>query len=115
MAVRGRIGRIVLDWSGPCPRADGMAGGTSSPALLFTGRAGGVGGIPMSSAEEITDHDRIRKWAEERGGRPSVAKGTEKGGEGAGVLRFDFGPKEESLEEIDWDSFFETFEEKKLA
>ncbi|SER21365.1 hypothetical protein SAMN05216548_11360 [Faunimonas pinastri] len=69
----------------------------------------------MSSAEKITDHKKIRKWAEDRGGRPSVAKGTEKGGEGAGVLRFDFGPKEDSLEEIDWDAFFETFEEKKLA
>jgi hypothetical protein len=69
----------------------------------------------MSEARKITDHDEVRKWAEERGGRPTVAKGTEKGGEGAGVLRFDFGEKEESLEEVDWDAFFETFDEKNLA
>jgi hypothetical protein len=69
----------------------------------------------MSEAHKITDHDEIRRWAEERGGVPTVAKGTEKRGEGAGVLRFDFGAREESLEEIDWDTFFETFEDKQLA
>ena len=69
----------------------------------------------MSEARKITDHDEVRRWAEERGGVPTVAKGTERGGEGAGVLRFDFGAREQSLEEIDWDTFFETFEEKQLA
>jgi hypothetical protein len=69
----------------------------------------------MSSADKITDHDAIRKWAEERGGRPSAVKRTEGKGEGIGVLRFDFGEKEESLEEISWEDFFETFEEKNLA
>jgi hypothetical protein len=69
----------------------------------------------MSEARKITDHDEIRRWAEERGGVPTVAKGTEGRGQGAGVLRFDFDGREESLEEIDWDTFFETFEEKQLA
>jgi len=69
----------------------------------------------MSEARKITNHDEIRKWAEARGGVPTVAKGTEKGGEGAGVLRFDFNEREESLKEIDWDTFFDTFEEKNLA
>jgi hypothetical protein len=69
----------------------------------------------MSEARKITNHDEIRRWAEERGGIPTVAKGTEEGGEGAGVLRFDFGKREESLEEIDWDTFFETFDDRNLA
>ena len=69
----------------------------------------------MSSSNTTTNHDEIRRWAEERGGVPTIAKGTEIRGEGAGVLRFDFGKREESLEEIDWDGFFETFEEKNLA
>jgi len=69
----------------------------------------------MSEARKITDHDEIRRWAEERDAVPTVAKGTEKGGQGAGVLRFDFGTREDSLEEIDWETFFETFEDKQLA
>lgn len=69
----------------------------------------------MSEAQKITDHRKIREWAEARGGVPTVAKGTEKGGEGAGVLRFDFDGREDSLREIDWDSFFETFDQKNLA
>ena len=69
----------------------------------------------MSDAKKLTDHDQIREWAEARGGRPSAVRRTEGKGEGVGVLRFDFGSPEEELEEISWDSFFETFEQKKLA
>ena len=69
----------------------------------------------MSDAKKLTDHDAIRKWAEARGGRPSAVSATAKQGEGAGVLRFDFGDEDEGLEEITWDTFFETFEDKNLA
>jgi glutathione synthase/RimK-type ligase-like ATP-grasp enzyme len=69
----------------------------------------------MASAKTITDHDQIRKWAEERGGRPSVVKATEGGKQGGGILRFDFQEKDESLDEISWDEFFKIFEERKLA
>ena len=68
----------------------------------------------MSSSKTTTDHDEIRRWAEERGGRPATAKGTESGGE-PGVLRFDFNEPEESLQEISWDEFFDKFEKEKLA
>jgi hypothetical protein len=61
-----------------------------------------------------TDHDEIRRWAEERGGRPATAKGTESGGQ-PGVLRFDFNEPEESLEEISWEDFFAKFEDAGLA
>jgi hypothetical protein len=65
----------------------------------------------MSSSETTTDHDAIRKWAEERGARPSKV---DTGGEG-GILRFDFGEKEDALEEISWEEFFEIFEDNNLA
>ena len=68
----------------------------------------------MSSGQTTTDHDAIRKWAEARGGRPSVVHGTE-GGDGEGILRFDFREKDDKLDEVDWDTFFRTFEDRKLA
>ena len=55
------------------------------------------------------DHDVIRRWAEERGGRPSDVEGTGEDG-GAGVLRLDFQDPDDRLEEISWDAFFETFD-----
>jgi hypothetical protein len=68
----------------------------------------------MSKAKTITDHEEIRRWAEDRGGRPARVKETA-GNNGGGVLRFDFGDKDEALEEIGWDPFFEIFEESGLA
>jgi hypothetical protein len=68
----------------------------------------------MSQGNTTTDHAVIRQWIEARGGRPSVVAGTE-GEDGEGILRVDFGPKEERLEEISWKAFFETFEDRKLA
>jgi hypothetical protein len=68
----------------------------------------------MSQAKTITDHDAIRKWAEERGGRPARVKSTADKG-GGGVLRFDFGDKDDALEEIDWETFFQIFDENDLA
>jgi hypothetical protein len=65
-------------------------------------------------SKTTTDHDEIRRWAEERGGRPASAKGTGSGGE-PGVLRFDFNKPEESLDEISWDEFFDKFEKERLA
>lgn len=68
----------------------------------------------MSQAEKITDHAKIKAWAEERGGRPSKV-GATAGKGGDGVLRFDFGDKDDALEEISWDEFFKIFDENKLA
>jgi hypothetical protein len=63
-----------------------------------------------------TDHNTIRKWVEERGGKPATVKSTEKGGE-AGLLRINFPgySGEGSLEDITWDEFFKKFDEKNLA
>src|SRR5690606_30958020 len=66
---------------------------------------------PMSEAKTTTNHDEIRKWVEERDGRPSRVKTSGKGG----VLRIDFREPEESFEEISWDDFFKIFDENNLA
>ncbi len=68
----------------------------------------------MSESTTLTDHDEIRAWAEDRGGRPARVAATADNDEG-GVLRFDFGEPEDRLEEIPWEQFFEIFEERKLA
>jgi hypothetical protein len=64
-----------------------------------------------------TDHDEIRRWVEERGGRPARVKGT--GGDGdPGILRIDFpdaDDDEEGLEPISWDEWFRAFDENGLA
>jgi hypothetical protein len=63
-----------------------------------------------------TDHDEIRRWAQERGGKPARVKGTEAGGDDAGILRIDFpGGEEDRLEEISWDEWFQKFDEENLA
>jgi hypothetical protein len=67
----------------------------------------------MSTAQTTTDHDEIRAWVEERGGRPSRVKGRDEGT--GGLLRIDFAEKDDNLEEIGWDEFFEAFEDNELA
>ena len=68
----------------------------------------------MSTSETTTDHDTIRKWIEDRGGVPTVVKGTEDD-EGEGILRVDFAERDEKLEEIPWEEFFQVFEDRGLA
>lgn len=65
-------------------------------------------------AETTTDHETIRKWAEARGGTPSQVKASGDG-KGPGILRLDFGEKDEGLEPIAWDDFFEKFDASGLA
>ena len=65
----------------------------------------------MSTSEQTTDHDTIRKWAESRDGHPAVIRTK---GEG-GVLRIDFGEPEEGLDQISWEEFFEIFDKNRLS
>ncbi len=67
-------------------------------------------------SKTTTDHETIRKWAEERGGKPTHVKGTG-GKDDPGILRIDFPgySGEGKLEEISWDTFFEKFDDQELA
>ena len=69
----------------------------------------------MGQGHTTTDHRKIQQWVKERGGRPSTVKSTGDDEGHAGILRIDFGPKEDRLEEIDWDEFFRKFDENELA
>ncbi len=69
----------------------------------------------MSSSETTTDHDTIRKWCEARNGAPAFVKATEDNGQSGGLLRIDFRDHGDKLDDIDWDEFFKTFDENKLA
>ena len=69
----------------------------------------------MSESHTTTDHNLIRKWATERQGRPATVKATEVDEEHAGILRIDFGPRDEGLDEIEWDEFFRKFDDSNLA
>jgi hypothetical protein len=69
----------------------------------------------MAQGKSTTDHDEIRNWVEERGGRPSRVKDTAGKDDEGGILRIDFGEPEESLEKISWDDFFAVFEDRELA
>jgi hypothetical protein len=69
----------------------------------------------MSDSQRTIDHDEIRRWVEERNGRPAHVKRTGNDGD-PGLLRIDFpGGDEDSLEAISWDEFFAKFDEEELA
>jgi len=75
------------------------------------------GGIQHLS-KTTTDHETIRRWAEERGGKPACVHGTGFQDD-IRMIRLEFPrapqSKDESLQEISWDEFFEKFEDSQLA
>jgi glutathione synthase/RimK-type ligase-like ATP-grasp enzyme len=77
--------------------------------------------MPDSSrveATQTTDHEEIRRWVEERGGKPAVVKTTHRE-PGTGILRVEFPDypeaHDENLEPISWEEFFQIFEANNLA
>ena len=75
-----------------------------------------MGGKSRRTAQVLTDHEKIRSWAEEHGGHPACVKST--GDENdPGILRINFPgySGEDTLEEISWEEFFEKFESSGLA
>lgn len=58
-------------------------------------------------AQRTQDHGTIRRWAEERGGRPSMVEGTQ-------ILRFDFNEPDQKLKQVSWDEFFRVFDDRGL-
>lgn len=63
----------------------------------------------MEKSKQTQDHEEIRRWAEDRGGKPAVVRDTE-------ILRFSFDDKRNAnLEPITWEQFFEIFDKANLA
>ena len=69
-----------------------------------------------NSSRVLTDHDEIRSWAEERDARPSAVQRTHTD-DSVGIIRLDFPgySGENSLEEIEWDEWFDKFDDNNLA
>ncbi|SKB85820.1 hypothetical protein [Dyadobacter psychrophilus] len=69
-----------------------------------------------SKSNTTTNHDEIRAWVEQRGGKPAMVKGTGKKKADTGILRIDFPgySGEDTLQEISWDEFFQKFDEGNL-
>jgi hypothetical protein len=65
-----------------------------------------------------TDHNEIRRWAEQHGGRPAAVEGTGSGDD-PGILRIMFpdAPQhdDENLEELSWDEWLTAFDANGLA
>ena len=61
------------------------------------------------------NHDVIRQWAETRRAAPATVGETREGND-AGALRLNFpGFSENRLAKVDWDTWFETFDDRKLV
>jgi len=69
-----------------------------------------------SESHTTTDHEEIRSWVEEHDGKPVIVKGTESE-DGSGVLRIDFpgGAGADEFNPVDWDQWFEVFDDRGLA
>ena len=67
------------------------------------------------SAKTTTDHETIKRWAEQRGGHPATVVGTTD--DTTGVLRIDFPGhgSDQNLKEVPWDAFFKKFDREHLA
>ncbi len=67
-------------------------------------------------SKTTTDHETIRRWAEERGGWPADVEATAREGD-TGIIRIDFPgfSGEGSLRRISWDDWFRKFDASGLA
>lgn len=75
-----------------------------------------VGEVDMEPTKTTTNHERIRRWVEERGGHPARVKGTDvKGNSGVLLINYPGYSGTQPLEAISWDEFFRGFEENELA
>lgn len=65
------------------------------------------------------DHETVRQWVERRGGEPAAVPADASAAAGRLCILFPdddrAGPADERAEPIDWESFFERFEDRELA
>jgi hypothetical protein len=96
----------------------------SHPGTRSGSRSGGGASTRSKSASSsrkagalsTTDHEQIRKWVEQRGGKPACVRGTGDKND-TGMLRIDMPgyTGADKLAPISWDEWFEKFDEKNLA
>jgi hypothetical protein len=69
------------------------------------------------SNRTLVERDEIRNWAEQRGGKPAAVNGTSRSDDDVGMIRIEFegASGEGSLEPIEWDDWFEKFDDSNLA
>jgi hypothetical protein len=72
--------------------------------------------MARNSSKTTTDHDEIRRWAEERGGSPAEVETTARGSQ-TGIIRLDFPGFSGAgkLKKISWDEWFQKFDDSGLA
>ncbi len=64
---------------------------------------------------ETTAHKTIKKWAEERDGKPALLKDNNESGRAGDLLKVVFpGEEMEDLDLLSWEQFFVIFEENNL-
>jgi hypothetical protein len=67
-----------------------------------------------SDRRTTIDHETVRRWVERRGGHPAAV--APDAPEEAGLLRILFPDEDdEHVERLDWETFFERFEDQELA
>jgi hypothetical protein len=122
--VKALINALREPASVPSPR-DGKGTGAgsglrtgehTSKSLKYSQEVTSIDDEPERDGRSLvtTDHDVIRRWADERNGVPATVDGTEHGGR-AGVLRIDFrGGAGDRLRHIGWDEWFGVFDERRL-
>jgi hypothetical protein len=98
-------------------RADGRASEAAQAADAVDEVRRNTKTQTTAASYTTTDHEVIRAWADERGAVPAAVDttGDEPDHEpDAGLLRLEFRDRD-SLHEVDWEPFFRTFEDRKLA
>ena len=90
-------------------------GSGSSDSLKYSQEITSPGDEPEREGRSLvtTSHEVIKQWAEARNGVPATVPGTEHG-DHLGVLRIDFGAKNDQLRQVSWDEWFKSFDERRL-
>lgn len=71
--------------------------------------------MAKTDSKTTKDHTSIKKWAEDRDGKPAVVESTSNSSKGGGLLRINFpGYAEDNLKNISWEEFFRIFDENNL-
>jgi hypothetical protein len=100
------------EWPDPdTPPAPGASGWDRDRVLEATP----VPDDETSDARIMVDHDEIRRWVEDHGGRPVRARPAGTVADGVPQIDFLRGRGDRSLEPVDWQEWFRMFDDFGLA